>query len=88
MLLVVLRTLLSNEAVLLRFMAWRPSIRASVIEARNRSRSRAANVIEALQKRGSPISILNPLLNWTRRAALAVGLRIICSTNESTIIFS
>lgn len=76
MLLVVLRTLLSNEAVLLRFMAWRPSIRAS------------ANVIEALQKRGSPISILNPLLNWTRRAALAVGLRIICSTNESTIIFS
>ena len=50
MLLELHRILLTNEAVLLRTMAWNPSVRAS------------ANICDALQKRGSLNRALNPLL--------------------------
>uniref|UniRef100_A0A1E1WLV6 Uncharacterized protein n=1 Tax=Pectinophora gossypiella TaxID=13191 RepID=A0A1E1WLV6_PECGO len=56
MVLVVPRTRASRDAHRFLIMAAKPSTRAS------------ANIPDALQRHGSPTSILNALLYWTRRS--------------------
>ncbi|CAG9112634.1 unnamed protein product [Plutella xylostella] len=56
MVLALARTLRTSDVQRLRMVAWKQSTLA------------AANMPEALQNRGSPISTLNALLYWTRRA--------------------